>query len=121
MLFKHLSIPAILLTAPLIAQSTFGGLFGHVADNSGKPIPDVEITLSSPKLAVDRKIRTDHRGDWRMPLLPLGKYTVVFQKQVYTRVTIKNLEVKMPDQYRFSPAKRREEDIYILKSKDNPK
>jgi hypothetical protein len=61
------------------AQVPTGTISGRVTDSSGGVLPGVTVTATSPNLQGPRVIVTSAFGDYTMPLLPPGSYTVTFE------------------------------------------
>jgi hypothetical protein len=80
-------ILAAFFTTPLLAQQT-GSIAGKVTDASdGSPIADVSISATSPTLPGERVDTTSANGDYTLPFLPPGTYTVTYTlKDGSTRV-----------------------------------
>jgi len=81
------------LWAPsVLAQQNSSVITGTVVDASNqKPIPDVVITATSPGLQGEETAVTDATGNYRLPQLPPGVYTLRFEKesfQPYSRTEI---------------------------------
>jgi len=75
---------ALVSLAPLHAQETTGTLVGTATDlKSGMPLSGVRIILRSPKLLQERAALTDKDGNYRIPLLPNGDYTIATSKENY--------------------------------------
>jgi carboxypeptidase family protein len=74
-------IIAILASAtPALAQgSPTGAIAGRVADKTGLSVPGVAVSATSPNLQGGRSMTTSIRGDYLLPLLPPGDYTVRFE------------------------------------------
>ncbi len=69
-------------------------LKGVVTDSSGAPLPGVTVTLKSPALMSDRTTVTRSGGDYLMPGLPPGAYTITFELAgMQTTRTHKNLDL----------------------------
>lgn len=58
-----------------------GVIRGSVSDPAGLPIPGVTVTVASPALQGTRTVATSPNGDFIVPLLPPGEYTVTFELQ----------------------------------------
>ncbi|MHA7628542.1 YfbK domain-containing protein [Corallococcus sp. M7] len=57
-------------------------IIGTVIDTeTKKPLPDVVITATSPSLVGDQTVVTDSQGNYRIPQLPSGTYTLRFEKE----------------------------------------
>ena len=55
-----------------------GTIKGHVEDVQGGALPGVTVTVSSPSLQGTRTAVTSANGDYIVPFLPAGEYTVMF-------------------------------------------
>jgi outer membrane receptor protein involved in Fe transport len=60
------------------AQIPTARLNGRVADADGAAIPGVSISVTSPALQGQRTVVTDNSGEFLVPSLPPGDYTVTF-------------------------------------------
>ena len=60
-----------------LAQQT-GALSGRVADSSDLPLPGVTVEAKSDVLPAARVTVTETNGEYRLPALPPGNYTVTF-------------------------------------------
>ena len=79
---------ALLAVAPgATAQTTNGTLSGHVADQQGLALPGVTVSVTSPNLQGIRDTVTSENGDYVVPGLPSGVYTVVFELSGFQRAT----------------------------------
>ena len=66
--------------ASAAAQATVTGhATGHVIDPSGLPLPGVLVTVASPALQGVRTANSSGHGDFIIPFLPAGQYTVLFE------------------------------------------
>jgi hypothetical protein len=67
-------------TVSVFAQGNpTGGLSGQVTDQHGLPLPRVTVTVESPVLQGTRSAVTSDNGDYILPFLPPGDYTVIFE------------------------------------------
>lgn len=79
------AILAAVAAGPVIAQTTpTGTLTGRVTDPAGLILPGVTVTVSSPALQGTRTAVTSGNGDYIIPFLPAGEYTVVFDLAGFT-------------------------------------
>jgi len=69
------------------AQVPTGTISGRVTDSSGGVLPGVTVTATSPNLQGPRVIVTSAFGDYTMPLLPPGSYTVTFELSGFQTAT----------------------------------
>jgi hypothetical protein len=73
LLFLLLSTPAV----PALAQQT-GAISGRVVDNTGAVLPGVTVEARGDVLPAPRVTTTEATGEYRLPQLPPGTYTVTF-------------------------------------------
>src|ERR1041385_7683714 len=69
----------MLLSVPLLAQTTTGTINGRVTDTSNAVIPGVTASLTSPAIQGTKTAITDETGTYRFILLPPGTYTVKYE------------------------------------------
>ena len=75
-----LALVCLTLSAAMAgAQVPTGTISGRVTDSSGGVLPGVTVTATSPNLQGPRVIVTSAFGDYTLPLLPPGSYTVTFE------------------------------------------
>src|SRR5450830_1673369 len=84
----------VLLVLPLLVANYVwaqgiptGTLSGNVADEAGAGLPGVSVTATSPALQGSRTTVTNVNGDWVMPNLPPGEYTVMIALSGFQTVT----------------------------------
>jgi hypothetical protein len=90
-------VSAVLVGAPAPAAN-LGAIAGQVTDESGHPIGDAAITITSRRLEKEgRRIATEWDGYFRFPDLPAGRYALRAEKAgfgVFVRedVVVKELD-----------------------------
>ena len=57
-------------------QASRGNLRGEVLDSENSPLPGVQLTISSPALIQPRSVVSGSNGEFNVPALPVGMYTV---------------------------------------------
>src|SRR5947207_2731697 len=67
------------LAAPCHAQVPTGTISGHVVSADGKALPGVTVSVTSSSLQGTRSTVTSENGDYLVPLLPPGDYTLSFE------------------------------------------
>ena len=82
-----LSVCLWFCTLAAYAQVPTGTISGRVLDQDGGAVPGVTITATSANLQGERVIVTSANGDYSIPLLPPGDYTVVFELTGFQTVT----------------------------------
>src|SRR5687768_13361856 len=78
-LVVKVAVFALLVSSLAFAQSApHSTLHGKVAVD-GTPLPGVTVTVTSPNLQGSRTAVTNAEGDYLLPFLPPGDYTVTFE------------------------------------------
>lgn len=79
--FSRLTAVAALLAAgPMFAQESVGTVVGSVKDNNGSPLAGVTVVINGAKILGQRVITSNDRGEFRLPLLPPGEYSMQVRK-----------------------------------------
>lgn len=98
MLRSIVSASLIALTAaagPALSQSEAGTFMGTVVDaETRQPLPEVIVTATSPAIQGDQSVVTDSQGDYRIPQLPDGIYTLRLQADRYMPFTRKDIRLQ---------------------------
>ena len=68
----------IALSGSLSATET-GEIQGRVVDENGEVLPGVQIVAKSRNLQGIRTVISSAKGDFLLPLLPVGQYTLTFE------------------------------------------
>lgn len=66
----------MMISLPLVAQETTGGLQGTVKDASGAVVSNAHVVVRGTTLAGDKSLNTDATGYYRFANLPPGSYSV---------------------------------------------
>lgn len=68
---------------------------GTVVDaNTKKPVADVMVIARGQESGDEQKFTTDQYGQYKIPSLPAGTYTIRFEKSNYKPVEKRNMAVK---------------------------
>jgi hypothetical protein len=78
-------ITALLLTAPLAAQTGLGTVKGTVLDATGAAIPGAKVTLTNEQTNISRESETSSVGTYEFPAVPIGSYKLTVQAQGFKR------------------------------------
>lgn len=94
-LFRLGTILAVLLawSAPTFAQTATGQITGTVRDSSGAVVPGVKVVATHVQTGLTRETKTGARGDYVVPLLPVGQYVVTaeqtgFKTAIHTDIAL---------------------------------
>jgi outer membrane receptor for ferrienterochelin and colicin len=77
----------VLLAGVANAQVPTGTISGRVLDQDGGGVPGATITVTSPNLQGERVVVSSMYGDYSIPLLPPGDYTVRVELSGFQTVT----------------------------------
>jgi len=94
---------------PLYGQSFRGSLVGTVLDQTGAAIPNAPVVATNQATGVARSTTTDASGDFSIPELPIGIYTVHVAVEGFTPVNQAGIRVDVAAEQRvnitLTPAK----------------
>jgi hypothetical protein len=79
----------LILAAASSAQTFRGGISGRVADSTGAVLPGVTITVTNDATGVSRTTATSATGDFSLPDLQLGTYSIEATLQGFQTVRTK--------------------------------
>ena len=80
------------LAVASFAQVDRSGLSGTVTDASGGRLPQAQITAVENATALRRETVSDANGNYTIPELPVGIYTVTFQHQGFRKLEFVDVE-----------------------------
>src|SRR5215467_5340358 len=94
-----LFIGAIL--APVsFAQESTARLLGTITDPSGAVIPHVSVVARNLATGLEKKTLSNESGDYSIPLLPIGSYTVTGEASGFKTATITGLTLQVNQEAR---------------------
>src|SRR6267142_3852031 len=79
------------------AQSATATLSGTVTDQNGAVIPDVSIAVINIAQGFKRSATTHSEGDFVVPLLPPGNYTVKAEHEGFTPTEVRDVVLNVND------------------------
>ena len=85
----------LFLLASQVQAIETGEIQGKVQDEKGAGLPGVEITAKSPRLQGLRTVLSTKNGDFHIPLLPVGDYTLTFKLEGFNTVVHENVIVRL--------------------------
>src|SRR5438045_2779464 len=68
-------------TSAVIAQNSTGTIAGVVRDPSNAVLPGAKVTVSNEATGLTRNGQTNSTGEYRVPFLPVGVYTIRVEKE----------------------------------------
>src|ERR1051325_11174454 len=84
-MLKRLLTLAALAAAAIWAQTTTGTLQGRVTDETGSVIPQARITIVNEATAIQQSVVTSAEGNFVLPYVPPGVYTVTAEKEGFDK------------------------------------
>lgn len=91
--FLAIFIAGSLLSANVFAQAT-GSLSGTVTDPAGAVVEGTTVTVKSTATNLSRTAVTNQEGRWTIPVLPVGSYTVTYEKTGFSTAVSDSVEVE---------------------------
>lgn len=89
-----ITLLCLCLSAPALAQGSFGSIGGTALDSSGAVLPGVTVTLANPGTIGGNQVTvTDGRGTYQFPRLVPGRYSVKGELGGFRAVVVENLVV----------------------------
>ena len=82
---------ALLMTYALWAQSERGTITGTIQDASGAVVPGAKVTLTNTQTGVTSAIPSNTEGEYTVPQLPVGIYTVKVEKNGFRPAMISGI------------------------------
>src|SRR6267143_1897412 len=94
---RILGIVCLVLTValPLISQTTTGRILGTVRDQSGAALPAATVTVTDVQRGITRTVTTDDSGEYVVPNLTPGIYTVRAESRGFKTVERPNIQVEV--------------------------
>jgi len=71
----------LLLSASMVFAQGTGTIHGTITDQSGLPIPGADVKATLESRGTERTAKTDTKGDYVLPLLPIGEYMIQAEAQ----------------------------------------
>jgi len=102
MRFVALSLFIGVILAPVsFAQESTARLLGTITDPSGAVIPHVSVVAKNLATGLERKTLSNESGDYSIPLLPIGQYTVTGEAAGFKTSTITGLTLQVNQEARI--------------------
>ncbi|TDR41741.1 carboxypeptidase family protein [Tahibacter aquaticus] len=77
-----------------VAQSST--IVGSVVDAVNKaPLADVVVSAANPALQAEQTVVTDSQGNYRIPQMPPGSYTLRFEADAYKTYTRSDIQLSI--------------------------
>src|SRR5262249_16704785 len=80
-------------TAMPQSQATTGLIQGVITDSEGAVIAGASVTVKNVETGLERTINTDDAGRYRVPLLPLGNYTIAAEASGFAKLVREGIQL----------------------------
>src|SRR3954469_18190950 len=98
-----LAILVLLLSVAGSAQTNLGSIAGTVTDKTGAVVPNATVTATdTDKKIVVRTVKTNSSGDYSIPLLPVGHYTLTIDAAGFQKFNQTNIVLDAADKLTFN-------------------
>ncbi|MEP6917820.1 MAG: TonB-dependent receptor, partial [Acidobacteriota bacterium] len=94
-------VVALLAPSAAVAQSVSGTILGTVTDASGAVISKAKVTVINEGTGLTRTVTTDGNGEYTIPSLPTGRYTLTSEMQGFKAVALSNIELGVDQRARM--------------------
>ena len=91
---KLLILISALILAPGIYAQSNGSLTGTVKDPNGAVIQGATVTVKNTATNLTRNAVTNDEGNWSVTVLPVGTYSVSYEKDGFKKAVNQNIEVE---------------------------
>src|SRR5262245_2137273 len=105
-MFRRVLFCALVLLSvawSLQAQSITGTILGTVKDSSGAVVPGASITLTNEETGVATSAVSDERGDFGIPNVGPGSYTVKAEMSGFKPALVKSVRLLATRSVRIEP------------------
>ena len=93
-IFKLFIFALFALAVPNVSAQATGSLSGSVTDQSGALVPGVSVTVTNKDTNLTRTVTTEENGRWTVSVLPVGTYTVFYEKEGFKKIVSENVAVE---------------------------
>ncbi len=87
----------LLLAIPAAAQDARGTVLGRVTDASGAIVPNAEVLVTNENTGVPLTAKTNAGGNYALPYLIPGTYTITVEMQGFKKWTRPGVQVRIND------------------------
>ena len=94
-LYPIIILVLCLVSTGVLWPSQTGEIKGRVLDEEGISLPGVAVTAKSPQLQGRRTAMTDENGLFKLPMLPVGVYSLSFELSGFSKLTQSDYHVRL--------------------------
>ena len=84
-----------MLVTCLVGQETTGSINGTITDTSGAVLPGAQVTVTNPSTGFTRTTITGSAGDYNLPFLTPGTYTLKVQAKGFATVQQNDINLQV--------------------------
>jgi outer membrane receptor protein involved in Fe transport len=100
---KMIFLTLLLILSPIyltstVAQTSTATLSGTVVDANGAVITNAAVSVTDPAKGLKRDVTTNESGQFAVPLLPPGKYSLLIRRDGFTTVEVPDIVLNVGDQ-----------------------
>ena len=77
------------------AQYENGSLFGTIRDASGSPVAGADVSIANTATGITTQTKTDGSGDYDVPQLRVGVYTITASAPGFSKAVAENITVSV--------------------------
>jgi hypothetical protein len=98
-----LSLALAVFTAPrpAAAQAVTGTILGTVTDSTGGTVAGAKVTITNQNTGLTRTVTSDASGEYTVPQIPTGTYTILAEMTGFKATALSNVEVGVDQRVRI--------------------
>jgi len=89
------ALACALLQVPSFPQTTNAQLTGIITDQTGAPVPLALVTATNEQTGIRRETQSNESGNYAIPLLPPGAYTITVRREGFRTITRTAVELQV--------------------------
>lgn len=93
---------AFFCVANATAQVTTSTVTGRVVDGQGNVVPGAKITVTSRATGSERIAMTNGDGEYTVPAIPPGRYSISAEAQSFSRALVEDVELNLGSRQNFN-------------------
>jgi Carboxypeptidase regulatory-like domain len=97
-----LTLVIALIAVGSYAQTTTGTFLGFVTDASGAALSNAKVTATNEATGLTRATTTSASGEYLIALLPVGRYTLMFEAPNFRQRAIKGVVLELDQKARIN-------------------
>src|SRR4051794_5718383 len=100
-LLLFVACATVIDASPALAQSVSGTILGTVTDASGSVMAGAKVSVINEGTGFTRVVKADSNGEYTVPQLPTGRYTVTSEMTGFKTTALSNVEVGVDQRVRI--------------------